>query len=371
MKYMTKKWYNTMQKTDLHFFLKVSKKAETFSEEYFKELYKKFNTDRKNTVCYKNNLKKLKKKLPKYILDEVSDIRVLALGYASKNVYNKIEKYCEANERYVKKMMNDYDKYYEKEFKKKKPIFLDDFYFHDCVIVASRYVNNDIIFYINNKYEFAKKNKIIFKNGKIIKQESEFKNLMWLYEEIYRVNGKYEIHVLLANETGKLRNIIIECADVQYDCIDALLESDIVFEKCCSSDDIDETFENYLNIMNRKISAVQINCFNNFGSTKIKFLMKDEIKTINKKIYNFLKNNKEEVININKNKKIVEMKLKPVDKSEEVIIGIKVDVANNLFNAELNIKTETWLLKSFADKLSKLNNYEIGYKIYLNGFNID
>lgn len=76
--------------------------------------------------------------------------------------------------------------------------------------------------------------------------------------------------------------------------------------------------------------------------------MKDEIKTINKKIYNFLKNNK-----------------------EEVIIGIKVDVANNLFNAELNIKTETWLLKSFADKLSKLNNYEIGYKIYLNGFNID
>lgn len=58
---------------------------------------------------YEIKLKKLKQKLPKYILDEVSDIRVLALGYVSKNIYNKIKQYCEDNERYVIKMMNDYD----------------------------------------------------------------------------------------------------------------------------------------------------------------------------------------------------------------------------------------------------------------------
>ena len=41
MKYMTKDWYETMQKTDLHLLLKVSKKAAVFSEDYFKELYKR------------------------------------------------------------------------------------------------------------------------------------------------------------------------------------------------------------------------------------------------------------------------------------------------------------------------------------------
>ena len=41
MKYMTKDWYEMMQKTDLHLLLKVSKKAAVFSEDYFKELYKR------------------------------------------------------------------------------------------------------------------------------------------------------------------------------------------------------------------------------------------------------------------------------------------------------------------------------------------
>lgn len=41
MKYLTKEWYETMQKTDLHLLLKVSKTAEAFSEEYFRELYKR------------------------------------------------------------------------------------------------------------------------------------------------------------------------------------------------------------------------------------------------------------------------------------------------------------------------------------------
>ena len=41
MKYMTKEWYETMQKTDFYLLLKVSKKADVFSEEYFRELYKR------------------------------------------------------------------------------------------------------------------------------------------------------------------------------------------------------------------------------------------------------------------------------------------------------------------------------------------
>ena len=41
MKYLTKEFYNAMQKMSLHFPLRASKKAEVFSEDYFKKLYKK------------------------------------------------------------------------------------------------------------------------------------------------------------------------------------------------------------------------------------------------------------------------------------------------------------------------------------------
>ncbi|MGI6668304.1 MAG: hypothetical protein ACOX4M_02345 [Acetivibrionales bacterium] len=40
MKYMTGEWYETSQKTGFHLLLRVSKKAEAFSEDYFRKLYK-------------------------------------------------------------------------------------------------------------------------------------------------------------------------------------------------------------------------------------------------------------------------------------------------------------------------------------------
>jgi len=41
MKYMTKEWYETMQKTSLDCMLTISQQAEVFSEEYFKKLYRR------------------------------------------------------------------------------------------------------------------------------------------------------------------------------------------------------------------------------------------------------------------------------------------------------------------------------------------
>ncbi len=39
MKFMTKEWYETMQRTDFHLLLKATKNAAVFSEEYFRNLY--------------------------------------------------------------------------------------------------------------------------------------------------------------------------------------------------------------------------------------------------------------------------------------------------------------------------------------------
>ena len=105
MKYFTREWYNAMQKTYMYFVLKISKNAENFSEKYYKYLYEqeenkwiKFqeevstikgdNFDLIQEKKYFNqihndNIKQLKSQLPTEILDEVADIRVLALNRAS------------------------------------------------------------------------------------------------------------------------------------------------------------------------------------------------------------------------------------------------------------------------------------------------
>ena len=41
MKYMTKDWHNTMQKSYTCGILQVDKKADKFSEDYFQKLYEK------------------------------------------------------------------------------------------------------------------------------------------------------------------------------------------------------------------------------------------------------------------------------------------------------------------------------------------
>jgi hypothetical protein len=44
MKYLTKEWYETIQKEHVHLILNISERAEKYSEEYFRELYDKDET---------------------------------------------------------------------------------------------------------------------------------------------------------------------------------------------------------------------------------------------------------------------------------------------------------------------------------------
>lgn len=39
MKYLTKKWYESLQKIDMNLLIEIAKEAETFSEEYYKKVY--------------------------------------------------------------------------------------------------------------------------------------------------------------------------------------------------------------------------------------------------------------------------------------------------------------------------------------------
>lgn len=221
MKYMTKEWYNTMQKTGSYILLEMDEKANQFSEEYFNQLYKlekeKFLQQFKSSQFksfeeyFEYQMNRVKNELPFSILEEISDIRVLALNHVSKSMYDKIKKYCDDNRQFVETTMDDYYRKFEKQFKNNKPKFAQE-NFHDSDIINFEKRGNDYLVKLNNEYAFTDVNTIIFKNAEIIKQDGNINGLCWLYEEIYKVDDKYEIHILLRDE--ELKDLIIRCSEL-------------------------------------------------------------------------------------------------------------------------------------------------------------
>lgn len=275
MKYMTKDWYETMQKTDLHLLLKVTKKAVVYSEDYFKELYKweekkwlkiqkevsevrfediypeEFNAvyadgsplegldfeeakkvyyeeleearlslfdperERKNfRQKFRNNIKVLKEKLPEEIIDKVADIRVLALNYASAEVKKKITSFCKQNEKNVRSALDAYQRQYRKQFKTKAPAFAEELNLHDCEVRSCRRIGNDVVMTLDNRGGFTNITRIRMKNCEVITQDSQLYGAWCLYEEIYKTDEKYEIHFLM--EKNKLIDYIVSVDDLEY-----------------------------------------------------------------------------------------------------------------------------------------------------------
>lgn len=280
MKYMTKKWYETMQRSDLHVLLEVSEEAQTYSDTYFDNLYVSKEQDwlqlqeevsnvtlnelypeefspelpegfvlseeqfevmkseyfaerekfremidqappfdaQQEKIKFRdaldNNIAMLKNDLPAPILDDVADIRVLGLNLATAEVVEKIRRFSETNQQFVDDAVAKYEDDLKKDFDGNLPEFMDDFGFHDCIVTAVESADDDLILMLDNSGGFTEINQIILKKGEILKQDESLINAWWLYEEIYKKDTGYEIHVLLQKDY--LIDFVVKTADVQY-----------------------------------------------------------------------------------------------------------------------------------------------------------
>ena len=259
MKYFTKDWYNRMQSTGMHMLIRIDERCNEFSEKLFSELYTKEKEqylkimsfcDDFNEFCkiMKNvddnfinldeeeknarflefrqeelggkslsdkfdekinySLVGIKEKLNSDLLNEVADIRLLALGYASKEIYKQIEKISNENEKFVNEKVKEYADYLKDNFSEGHA-FLDE-YFHDGYIVSTEVSGSDFV--INFESENHELKKLIFKDYEIIVDEGIIGN-DWLYHEIYRSNdGGLEISILTG--FNDLKEFAIRCSEV-------------------------------------------------------------------------------------------------------------------------------------------------------------
>lgn len=250
MKYFTKEWYELCQSISLHFLLEEEKQAESFSEEYFLKLYyvklndwinlqqqvalhmtehekiseentlnKPFEKEKAIEQFYNqfmHNQEYVKKALPYDILKEIADIRVFALNKASRKVINAVTKFCLENKHSVDRTMEQYRKYYRMAVQSFDKGMVESIRFHDCRIIKTDNSSGDLILHFDNTGGFTDINEVIFENYSIIKQDNLLEDSWWLYDEIYKVNDKYELHVLLQNKNMDLNDFIISVDNIVF-----------------------------------------------------------------------------------------------------------------------------------------------------------
>lgn len=257
MRYCTKEWCWTGQKTDFHILLKVNKKAETFDEEFYRELYAEklaerlkidkgcsevraeqvifpeefeteeeyeqalrgytppifdpANTKRAFAAQHKCEIKRLRESLPEEILSKVADVRVLALDTASSEVKKLLTAFDKANEREVQRAFKKLHKAELKDFgsEENMPKFCE-VSLHDCKITSCRKRGKALVLDIDHSGGFTNAVQVIFKNVEVIEREGRLNGCIWLYDEVYKCGRGLEIHALLW-KYGELKYLTVQC----------------------------------------------------------------------------------------------------------------------------------------------------------------
>ncbi len=228
MQFFTKSWYHAMQSPFYGPALQSDPQAEHFSEAYYRKLYREekaryyaemdtFSIPVKPHSFYtefRSQTKRLLSDLPQYILDEVADIRVLALHHCSQTVKEMITFYNAKCQNQVDGAIKAYAEHERVQFAKKRPSFLDDFVLHDCLATSFRKKGNDyhLLFSSDMNSNMHGIKRVIFKKATVLQKEKPLSGAWWLYEEVHKTEDGYEIGVLF--DKKDVFEFSIKCNDI-------------------------------------------------------------------------------------------------------------------------------------------------------------
>lgn len=163
-------------------------------------------------VFFEGRLRLMPKLYPE-IIDDVADIRVLALGRVSKTNYHKLKDNDDRIEKALKKADRDYAKAFSAMKNKIPDDILRNYNFHDCIALSADFDGKDFVIEFDNSGGFTKYAKVKYINAEIIEDEG-IVGCSWLYDEFIENNGTTEYHAMLCGRDG-LRYLTIKADGVK------------------------------------------------------------------------------------------------------------------------------------------------------------
>ena len=233
MRLLTKAWYQTMQDSVLGVRLVADDRAAAYSEEVFQtlwdrkleewmelraELEEEYDEGQERRLFregYLRDLEKFRTRTPAKIMEKVADIRVLALGFCTAEIYRNFSDYralCE--ERTEKTIEEAWNMRVSQGLENASP---GEHSLHDAFVLSLNREGEDLVleFEYDEEATWPEIRGIRFRDAKILKQEGPTSNAWWLYDEIWKTGeGTFEIHALLWRNDDLLE-LTIECRDTE------------------------------------------------------------------------------------------------------------------------------------------------------------
>ncbi|WP_408894439.1 DUF4085 family protein [Paenibacillus taichungensis] len=150
-----------------------------------------------------------KERLSQNIVEQIADIRVFTLGYCTREILLQLKKQSAENTREMDRVSKEY----------REAILAQDIsdeirsrvQFHDCT-VTELLTGEEAVIRFDTSGGFTNMNKLTLITPEIIRQEGEIVGSYWLYQELYRIDNGYELHVLFGGEP--MPELIVRCEDI-------------------------------------------------------------------------------------------------------------------------------------------------------------
>ncbi|SLK13018.1 MULTISPECIES: DUF4085 family protein [unclassified Paenibacillus] len=148
-------------------------------------------------------------RLPKEIYEQIVDIRLFTLGYCTREILLQLKKQSAENTIEMDRVSKEY----------REAILAQDIpdeirsrvQFHDCT-VTELLTGEEVVIRFDTSGGFTNMNKLTLIAPEIIKREGEIVGSYWLYQELYRIDNGYELHVLFYGEN--MPELIVRCEDI-------------------------------------------------------------------------------------------------------------------------------------------------------------
>ena len=233
MRLLTKAWYQTMQDSGLGVQLVADDRAAAYSEEVFQtlwdrkleewmelraELEEEFDEGQERRFFregYLCDLEIFRTRTPAKILHKVADIRVLALGFCTAEVYRDFSDYRALCEERTEKTIEE--AWNMRVSQGLENAFTGEHSLHDAFVLSLNREGEDLVleFEYDEEATWPEIRGIRFRDARILKQEGPTSNAWWLYDEIWKTGeGTFEIHALLWRNEDLLE-LTIECRDTE------------------------------------------------------------------------------------------------------------------------------------------------------------
>ena len=259
MKLLTKAWYQTMQDSGMGVMLQVDERAAECSEELFQAVWEEKlaeDLELRREMCaefeevfdeaqerqsfaeqHRWEMEYYRTRMPESILNQVADLRVLALGYCTEAVFRALKEYRAWCETWTEKTMDEAWKM--RCSQGLESAFTGEHSLHDSVVLSLQREGEDLRMEFEREdpmerlrdirendpelleemgeepFLFPEIRAICFRDAEILKQEKSVEKAFWLYDEIWRTEeGGFEIHALLWKDNGVFE-LTIRCRDTE------------------------------------------------------------------------------------------------------------------------------------------------------------